>query len=365
MSTRPTFGSLLVIVSGILALLLPAAAIASPADEEDKPGRGRRLDKEVVVQASLDEVWHCWTTSEGIASFFSPDSRIELRLGGAYELYMSMKEPDESGKRGSEGCRVLSFVPGEMLSFEWNFPPAVPTLRKSGAKTHVVLRFFDLDGSVRVRFSQLGWQEGDDWKAGYDYFDRAWSWVLQNLKKHFDEKRKAEAKEAAKPGEAAPDEGAASSTDSRKPVQLSVVIDAPPETLWKLFTTKQGIERWLAPKADIELAVNGRIRTVRNPEGSLGDESTVEYAILSYDPGRMISMRCDRVPEAFPFPEAMKRTWTVVFLDKAGEGRTHLTIVSQGYDDSMESQQMRKIFETGNGALLQRLQQMFEKKPSR
>lgn len=151
-------------------------------------GKDRILEKEVTVSASLDEVWRAWTTSEGIAEFFSPESRIELRVGGPYELYMSIKEPDESGKRGSEGCKVLSYLPKEMLSFEWNFSPKTPGLRMSGAKTHVVLRFEDLGGRVRVRFAQLGWREGEEWDQGFAYFDSAWDWVLANLKKSFDDK---------------------------------------------------------------------------------------------------------------------------------------------------------------------------------
>ncbi len=147
----------------------------------------RVLSKEVIVQARIEAVWRCWTTSEGIASFFSPNSTIELRVGGPYELYMGATAPDESGKRGSEGCRVLSFVPHEMLSFEWNFSPATPGLRASGAKTHVVLRFDDLGANgVRVRFDQLGWQEGEEWDAGYAYFDKAWDWVLGSLKKRLE-----------------------------------------------------------------------------------------------------------------------------------------------------------------------------------
>jgi uncharacterized protein YndB with AHSA1/START domain len=90
------------------------------------------------------------------------------------------------GNRGSDGCRVLSYLPYEMLSFEWNFPPKVAALRDAGAKTHVVLHFDDLgDGQVRVRLDQLGWQDGDDWQQGYDYFDRAWGFVMDLLKKHF------------------------------------------------------------------------------------------------------------------------------------------------------------------------------------
>jgi uncharacterized protein YndB with AHSA1/START domain/uncharacterized protein YciI len=154
-----------------------------------KYGDDRVLSKEVIVRATLDEVWKCWTTAEGMAKFFSPESKIEMRVGGPYELYMSTSAPDSQGRRGTQGCKVLSFIPGEMLSFEWNFPPAVAALRESDTKTHVVLRFRDLgDGRVEVKFDQLGWQEGPDWDKGYEYFDKAWSWVLNNLKEKLEGK---------------------------------------------------------------------------------------------------------------------------------------------------------------------------------
>jgi len=142
---------------GILAGILVACPLAAFAAE-------RRIDAEVIVKCSLDEAWHCWTTQEGWSWFYPVEANIELRPGGPYELMMGMKEPDDSGRRGNEGCRVLSFVPKEMLSFEWSFPPAVPELRLSNAKTFVVLRFDEVEEGVekgvRVRFPQLGFEQG-------------------------------------------------------------------------------------------------------------------------------------------------------------------------------------------------------------
>jgi hypothetical protein len=40
-------------------------------------------------------------------------------------------------------------------------------------------------GKVRVRFAQLGWQQGEDWDAGYAYFDAAWDGALGRLVEHF------------------------------------------------------------------------------------------------------------------------------------------------------------------------------------
>ncbi len=147
----------------------------------------RILRKEVVVKASLEEVWHAWTTTEGVA-FASPSSRVELEVGGPYEWFLT-GEPAADGARGSEGSRVVTFLPREMLVFDWTFPPEVPRLRNAGIKTHVVL-FFDEVGEdrVRVRFAQTGWQEGEDWDRGYEYFDAAWGWVLEQLVAHFEQR---------------------------------------------------------------------------------------------------------------------------------------------------------------------------------
>ncbi|MCU0293731.1 MAG: alpha/beta fold hydrolase [Thermoanaerobaculaceae bacterium] len=144
----------------------------------------RTLRKEVEVKASLQDVWWAWTTLDGVRTFFAPDARIELRPGGAYEMYFGPDAP--AGQKGGEGCRVLSLLPMEMVSFEWSFPPSIPSLRTSGAKTWVVIQMTETaPGTVKVRLSQLGWQPGEDWEKGLAYFDRAWGVVLERLQRRF------------------------------------------------------------------------------------------------------------------------------------------------------------------------------------
>lgn len=167
--------------AGLLLFLLPFAA----AGENGEAVSDRVIHKEVTVRATLDQVWQAWTTADGLA-FVSPKSNVELRPGGPYEWFLHL-EPDEQGKRGGEGARILEFTARERLVFDWTFPPSVPTLRYSGARTLVEVRFEDLgDGRVHVDFTQSGWKEGEDWDAGYAYFDEAWGFVLSRLKEHFE-----------------------------------------------------------------------------------------------------------------------------------------------------------------------------------
>lgn len=146
----------------------------------------RELRKEITIAAPLDEVWKVWTEADAL-SFLSAHSNIELRIGGPYEWFLDLPA-DANGRRGGEGARVLAFLPGRMLAFDWCFPPDVPTLRSSQAKTQVVVLFDDTGTGTRIRFAQIGWKEGEDWDAGYAYFDAAWDSVLTAMRNHLEGK---------------------------------------------------------------------------------------------------------------------------------------------------------------------------------
>jgi uncharacterized protein YndB with AHSA1/START domain len=149
---------------------------------EAKDQSGKILVKEILVPAALDEVWSAWTTTEGVKTFFSSEAKVELAVGGPYEIYFLLDAPH--GSKGSEGCQVLSYLPTQMLSFSWNAPPEFGELR--GQHTMVVLRFEEVEsGKVKVVLWHHGWGRGEEWDKLYDYFDKAWSYVLGNLKKRF------------------------------------------------------------------------------------------------------------------------------------------------------------------------------------
>ena len=161
-------------VAAALALALPMG-LAQAAE--------RAIDKEAVVKASLEAVWSAWTTREGIVSFFSPDAKIEPRVGGAFQIYMDPAA--EPGMKGADEMRYMAIQPMKMISFDWNAPPSLPLARTQ--RTFVVVRFFPLDGkSTRVTLHHTGWGDGGEWDQTYTYFDRAWGFVLGNLQQRFE-----------------------------------------------------------------------------------------------------------------------------------------------------------------------------------
>jgi uncharacterized protein YndB with AHSA1/START domain len=135
----------------------------------------KSIQLEVTIPATRSELWQAWTTEEGVKTFFAPECRIDLRPGGAYELYFNLDAP--VGDRGSEGMIILALQPERMLSFTWNAPPSLPSVR--GEMTHVVVRFEEIDPkSTEVSLIHDGWGEGGEWDQAYEYFIRAWGEVV-------------------------------------------------------------------------------------------------------------------------------------------------------------------------------------------
>ncbi|MBX3375218.1 MAG: SRPBCC domain-containing protein [Phycisphaeraceae bacterium] len=143
------------------------------------------------------------------------------------------------------------------------------------------------------------------------------------------------------------------------PLVQSVIIDATPEVLWPYVSQAEYMRRWMAPNLDVDFRVDGRIRACYDPTAELGGPDTIEHRILAFEPGRMLAIRTVRAPEGFPFPEAIRNTWSVIRLEPVDRERTRFIITGLGYGDDAESQAMRGFFEQANPQVLQGLASLF------
>jgi uncharacterized protein YndB with AHSA1/START domain len=164
------------IMKKLMVLLFVMTVPLSAADP------AQRIERDVVVHGSRADVWKAWTTNAGAKTFFAPDANIELRPGGAYEIFFNPDAP--AGARGGEGNHVVTFEPERFIVFTWNAPTKFGPLRNE--RTYVMVRFDDApNGSTRVRLTHFGWRPGHDWDEVYGYFDKAWDHVLGSLAKRF------------------------------------------------------------------------------------------------------------------------------------------------------------------------------------
>lgn len=143
----------------------------------------RVIRKEVTVPAGVEEVWHAWTTTDGVTTFFAPKADVRLALGGPYELYFRPDAP--AGSRGTEDCKVVLYdLVKHTLAVSWNGPPHLPLARKE--KTRVDVRLQPEGGKTRVVLHHSGWREGPEAQACYEFFVRAWDDVLARLVRRFE-----------------------------------------------------------------------------------------------------------------------------------------------------------------------------------
>lgn len=134
-----------------------------------------QISYQVLIPAPLNQVWKAWTTEEGAKTFFAPDCKIDLRPGGAYEMYFNLDAPE--GERGGEGLTILALQQEKLLSITWNAPPNLPEVRDQ--LTHVTLRFEDAgEGRTFLHLIHDGWGKGGEWDQAFDYFTRAWGEVV-------------------------------------------------------------------------------------------------------------------------------------------------------------------------------------------
>lgn len=146
----------------------------------------------VVVERTIDlpreQVWARISTAEGWKAFLGVTARIDpqLRPQGPFEIeFDSAAAP---GLRGSEGCTVLSALPGRMLSFTWNAPPAMAFARQK--HTWVVIELVEPSpGRTTVRLTHQGFKElaaahpdhATEFAQCRAYFAKAWVAVVDAL----------------------------------------------------------------------------------------------------------------------------------------------------------------------------------------
>lgn len=148
--------------------------------------KDKRLEFSFNINASAEEVYKAWTTTEGIKSFFAPGAgNIEIKLFGDYQIYFFPDNPID--QKGAEDEKILSYEENSMLSFTWGMPPTFAELR-ANQKTVVHIRLEQIETArTKFSFTQSGWGSSDNWQRARGYFLIAWgNIVLPRLRYRFD-----------------------------------------------------------------------------------------------------------------------------------------------------------------------------------
>jgi len=141
-------------------VLAGAVWAQGPVQVTKVPAPNKALIFEVKVPASLDDVWTAFTTSDGLSTWLTPNATVDLRTGGEWTAHFP------GGATG--GGTIVSFVPKTRLAMSALAPPTFPHVREE--RTTVTWEFTAIDSkSTRVKLTQTGWKEGEEWDKAYDY----------------------------------------------------------------------------------------------------------------------------------------------------------------------------------------------------
>lgn len=165
-----------------MAILVALASITVPLLAQMSTGviTDRAVRVEGTVNAPLQQVWRVFTTSQGAEEFFAQKANITLAIGGPYEIQFDPKDE----RSGTKGLKILSYVPEEMISFQWNAPPELPEVRNGG--TWVVVQVEPVDAyRTHVSITHLGWKTGPQWDQAYAHFQSGWRDLMARLEKRF------------------------------------------------------------------------------------------------------------------------------------------------------------------------------------
>ncbi len=126
----------------------------------------RRLEKEIELAASPEQVWQAISTPEGMSVWFVPHEHTDGELEGDF------------GGGNTQAGQVLEWEPGRRVVYGAPGPDGEPSM------TFEFLVEGREGGTTVLRLVQRGFF-GDDWEAEYDGFGKGWGMFFHNLAEYF------------------------------------------------------------------------------------------------------------------------------------------------------------------------------------
>ena len=76
-----------------------------------------------------------------------------------------------------------------------------------------------------------------------------------------------------------------------KVLQLSIVVPISLNETWKLFTTEEGLKKWIAPIAKIDMKTGGFIKTNYDANKTIDDPSSIKLDIINYIEYQLLTLK--------------------------------------------------------------------------
>ncbi len=134
-----------------------------------------------------------------------------------------------------------------------------------------------------------------------------------------------------------------------KVLQLSIVVPIGIDETWKLFTTDEGLKKWIAPIAKIDMKTGGSIKTNYDVNKTIDDTSTIRLDIINYIEYQLLTLKVNLNGN---FPEEARREdknlQEILQFEKISDKETKITSSMVGWGKGSHWDKAYAFFERGN-----------------
>jgi uncharacterized protein YndB with AHSA1/START domain len=274
-------------------------------EHETKPveHRGRRIEREIRIQAPAERVWEAWADPVRFSQWFVERAEGYAKPGATITWFFDAFHFQIS-------YQVLGAEPGRSYVIRWD-----PVAGHEAGILEVTLS--QQGGVTTLRLVQSGFREGAEWDAEYEGVSSGWIMALA-LVKHYAEKYFAQPR---------------ATWMLMRPAAFTAEQVAP------LERTEAGLARWLTRSGALPAAgerfqlalqsgetLSGQVLALSKSETCLSwDEvhGTLEFKAFAMGPQKMVGLRASawaggaaRLEAAKPAMEAALDRWAAILAAK-------------------------------------------------
>lgn len=140
-------------------------------------------------------------------------------------------------------------------------------------------------------------------------------------------------------------------------LEFDRIINAPADVVWNQITTPEGVKRWMGVDANIRLAIGGPYELYFDEGRSRGNKGTEGSQVLSYAPGRMLSIAWN-VPTNLGMVRG-QRSWVTFLIEPSPQG-SRVRVVHAGFGSTPGWDRAHDYYETGWPSVLGMLKRSLE-----
>ncbi|HZY46250.1 MAG TPA: SRPBCC domain-containing protein [Candidatus Bathyarchaeia archaeon] len=147
---------------------------------------------------------------------------------------------------------------------------------------------------------------------------------------------------------------------SQKLLRKETISSTPLAEVWSVWTTKEGVISFLAPKANITLEDQGAYEIFFDPDAPLGFKGTEGCKVLGVNQMKILSVEW-RAPPQFPNARRLK-TRVDIYFERV-EAVTRVRVEHSGWQEGEEWDESYEFFDRAWDLDLARMQQRFSSGP--